>query len=73
MSEDRERFDEIRYEIQNLIDEALSLLPSNLQSNAESYWYATISTALNNDTEFLGGNGCSMEDSYESWENNTDC
>ena len=68
MTEDKERFDEIRYEIQNLIEEALSLLPENLQSQAESYWYAQMCMALYNDHQFLGSSGCSMEDTYKNWE-----
>jgi len=67
MTEDKERFDEIRYEIQNLIEEAFNLLPENLQSQDENHWYSQMRMALYSDHQFLGSSSCSMEDTYTNW------
>jgi hypothetical protein len=68
MSENKERFDEIRSQISDLLEEAFDLVPPANSDRAESYWYAAITTALYNDHDFLGGTGCSMEDTYNEWE-----
>ncbi len=66
MSEDRERFEEIIYDIGDLVEEAISLLSdSRMIDRAKSYWYAHIKTALNDDHEFVGRSMCNMQDTLE--------
>ena len=68
MEENRERFDEIRCNIRDLLEEALDLVPELNKARASSYWYAQISTSLDADHDFLGGSMCSMQDTLDEWE-----
>lgn len=67
MSEfDQNRFEEIMYEIKDLVDEAFDLLPEGFpQERAKGYWYAQIQTAINNDHEFMSSSMVTMADSVE--------
>lgn len=79
MSKDQERFEEIICEIEELVEEAISLLPdvgvyrggnyphNMLVDKAKSYWYAHIKTALDDDHEFVGRSICNMKDTLEDW------
>ena len=68
MSEEQERFEEIIYEIGELVEEAISLLPdSRIVDRAKSYWYAHIKTALSDDHEFIGRSMCNMQDTLEEF------
>ena len=68
MTEDQQRFEEIIQEISELVSEARDLLPENVLARANAYWYAHITTALNNDNEFMGGSMCNMQDTLEEWQ-----
>lgn len=68
MSEDRYRFEEIKDQIKELLEEAIDILPEELRERAESYWYSQISIALDDDHCYMGGCTCSMQDSLEAWE-----
>ena len=68
MSEDRERFEEIIYDIGELVEEAISLLSDDrMIDRAKSYWYAHIKTALDDDHEFMSKSTCNMYDTLEEW------
>ena len=70
MSEDRERFEKIICEIDELVEEAISLLPqgdSLIIDRAKSYWYANIKMSLDDDHEFMSKSTCNMYDTLEDW------
>ena len=67
MTEDQQRFSEIINNIDNLIEEAINIIPDNLVSKAKSYWYAHILCAINDDHEFLGGSMHHMQDCLDEW------
>lgn len=63
------RLQEIKDEIKNLMEESRSILqdaPSHVWERAKGYWYAHILTALDDDSEFLGGSMCYMQDTIDS-------
>jgi hypothetical protein len=62
------RFEEIKEQIKELLDEAFDLVPDHARARAESYWYAHISTALDEDHGYLGGSMCSMQDTLEEFD-----
>jgi hypothetical protein len=64
---DKYRFTEIKEQIKELIEEAISLVPSVERHRAESYWFAEISIALDEDHDYLGGSMCSMQDTINEW------
>lgn len=68
MSEENMRFEQIMYEIRDLAEEAFEILPDSLRDDAESHWYSSIITAINNNHDFLGGCSTTMEDSLENLE-----
>lgn len=72
MTEDQQRFEEIINEISELANEACNLLPDSILARAKSYWYAHITTALNDDNEFMGRSMCNMQDTLEDWKELTD-
>ena len=65
MSDNFNRFNEIRGEIAALIDEALHLLPEGFErQRAKSYWYGHIQGALGGQfNHCMGGSMVNMEDS----------
>jgi len=65
---DKYRFEEIKEQIKELLDEAFDLVPDHARARAESYWYAHISTALDEDHGYLGGSMCSMQDTLEEFD-----
>ena len=71
MTEDQERFEEIIGEISELAEEALNLLPEDIQESAKSYWYSHILCSLNDDHEFIGGSMLHMNDSLTQWSSNS--
>lgn len=78
MSSDSDRFEEIIDDIKGLIEEAISLVPDYAKARAESYWYAQISMALNENHDYIGGCMCSMQDTLEEFndiddEDDEDC
>ena len=66
--EDQQRFEEIIQQINELTEEAFNLLPDSVNVRAKSYWYAHITTALNNDNGFMGRSMCNMQDTLEDWQ-----
>ena len=68
MSNDSYRFEEIKDQIKELIHEAISLVPDHAKARAESYWYAQISMALDEDHCYIGGCMCSMQDTLEEFD-----
>jgi glycine/D-amino acid oxidase-like deaminating enzyme len=65
---DKYRFEEIKEQIKELLDEAFDLVPDHARARAESYWYAHISMALDEDHGYLGGSMCSMQDTLEEFD-----
>jgi len=65
---DKYRFEEIKEQIKELLDEAFDLVPDHARARAESCWYAHISTALDEDHGYLGGSMCSMQDTLEEFD-----
>ena len=65
---DKYRFEEIKEQIKELLDEAFDLVPDHARARAESYWYAHIAMALDEDHGYLGGSMCSMQDTLEEFD-----
>ena len=73
MSSDKDRFEEIIYEMKDLVDEAICLVPPEARDRARSYWYAHIVTSLNEDHEYAAGSMCSMQNTLDEWEDESYC
>ncbi len=59
----RERLNEIKEQMLELLDEAKNLIPEGMtKERARCYWYAHIKTALLKEHEYLGGSLVTMED-----------
>ena len=67
MTEDQQRFEEIIGNIDELIEEAINIIPENMVGKAKSYWYAHIMCAINDNHEFLGGSMHHMQDCLDEW------
>ena len=67
MEDDRERFDEIRCKIRELLEEAIDLVPDLNKERALSNWYNCISSSLDENQDFIVESTCSMQDTYEEW------
>jgi hypothetical protein len=67
MNNNKYRFEEIICEIKELLEEAINLVPDHARSRANAYWYAHISTSLDNDHDYMGGSMCSMQDTSEQF------
>ena len=67
MSENIQRFTEIMYEMRELLDESLELIPSRtVRDRAYGYWYAHVVGAIDkNESEFLGGSMVDMAQTLE--------
>ena len=72
MSNDKYRFEEIKEQIKELLEEAISLVPDAERNRAESYWFAEISIALDEYHDYLGGSMCSMQDTIDEWNDGDD-
>jgi len=55
-----ERLREIQQEIVELTEEAVGLLPRNMQNQAEAYWAAHIKAAVDSST-YVGGSFIDLE------------
>jgi hypothetical protein len=67
------RFDEIKDQIKELLDEAIDLVPDGgVKERARSYWYSQIVTALDDDHEYMGGSMCTMEDTLNEFDEEED-
>ncbi len=74
MNEDQQRFEEIINNIDELMEEAINIIPENMVAKAKSYWYAHILCAINDDHEFLGSSLHHMQDCLDEWiEQEEDC
>jgi hypothetical protein len=63
------RFEEIKDQIKELLDEAIDLVPDGgVKERAQSYWYSHITTALDDDHEYMGGSMCTMEDTLNEFD-----
>ena len=65
---DKYRFEEIIGEIKELLEEAFDLVPEHARDRAESYWFAHISMALDEDHGYVGSSMCSMQDTAEEFD-----
>ena len=59
--------EEIKEQIQMLVGEAMDMIPRDgmYAARARSYWYAHILTALDNESEFMGGSMTTMQDTID--------
>ena len=59
------RMEHILYEIRELVNEALTMIPEDTleYERAKTYWYAQIVSALDDDHNFKRINECAMQDS----------
>ena len=66
-----ERLLEIKDEIKELVNEAMSLLPRDgmTRSRAEAYWQPHILMALDKDHGYLGGSMETLQDAIDEMEN----
>ena len=67
MTEDQQRFSEIINSINDLMCEAINIIPEHMVEKAKSYWYAHIMCAVSNDHEFLGGSMHHMQNCLDEW------
>ena len=67
MTEDQQRFSEIINSIDDLMEEAINIIPENMVARAKSYWYAHIMCAVSDDHEFLGSSLHHMQDCLDEW------
>lgn len=67
MTKDQQRFASIIQQIDNLMEEAINLIPEDLVEGSKSSWYSHIMCALNNNHEFLVRSSCHMESTLEEW------
>ena len=67
MTKDQQRFSNIIDNIDNLIEEAINIIPENMVGKAKSYWYAHIMCAINDNHTFLGGSMHHMQDCLDEW------
>ena len=67
MTEDQQRFSEIINDIDDLMGEAINLIPENMVARAKSYWYAHIMCAVSDNHEFLGSSMHHMQDCLDEW------
>ena len=67
MNKDQQRFEEIINNIDELIEEAINIIPENMVGKAKSYWYAHMMCAINDNHEFLGGSMHHMQDCLDEW------
>ena len=66
---DKNRFEEIIGEIQELLNEALDLVPEGYaRSRAKSYWYAHMIMNVTDDHEYMGGCMVGMQDTLEEFD-----
>jgi len=68
MNNNKYRFEEIKEQIKELLEEAIDLVPDHARARANAYWYAHISTSLDDDHDYMGGSMCSMQDSLEEFD-----
>ena len=67
------RFEEIKVQIKELLDEALDLVPDGgVKERARAYWYPQIIVALDSNHEYMGGSMCSMEDTLNEFNEEED-
>jgi hypothetical protein len=70
------RLQEIRQEIETLADEALAIVKKSGKrievERARSYWHAHIICALTNESQYLGGSMCTLEDAISALEEDED-
>ena len=64
---DQERFEDIIDEIDNLLEEAIGLIPEEVYDRAKLYWYSNMTSSLNNNNEFVKKSKCSMQDTLQEW------
>jgi|13_taG_2_1085334.scaffolds.fasta_scaffold05260_8 hypothetical protein len=66
---DKERFEDIIYEIESLLEEAVELLNEDMKlySRAKSYWYANMIVNLNHNHGFLSNSSYTMEDTLNEF------
>jgi len=65
---DKYRFEEIKVQIKELLEEAIELVPDHARARAKAYWYAHMSTSLDEDHGYMGGSMCSMQDTIEEFD-----
>lgn len=67
------RFEEIKDQIKELLDEAIDLVPEGgVKERARAYWYPHIIMALDSDHEYMGGSICTMEDTANEFDEEED-
>lgn len=73
-NESMQRLYEIQHELEALVEESTELLRDlgdrSVLLRAESYWLAQIRIAIGGDHGYLGGAGCSLEDTLIELEQN---
>ena len=63
------RFEEIKDQIKELLNEALDLVPEGFsRSRAQSYWYATMIMNVTDDHDYMGGCMVGMQDTLEEFD-----
>lgn len=66
---DKQRFEEIIGEINELLEEAIDLVPEGIaRDRAKSYWYAQMIVNISEDHEYMGGSMHSMQDTLEEFD-----
>jgi hypothetical protein len=72
-SEQLERLVEIKEEIRELLDEAYGLVRgTSEEARAKGYWYAHARMALDNDHDYLGRGGYTLQETIDALEEGQD-
>lgn len=72
----KERLQEIKDEMKDLLEEAKNIVRRNADSfaynRAKSYWIAQISMALDDDHDYVGNAGCNMQETIDAFDEDND-
>jgi hypothetical protein len=63
---EKERFEEIMAEIEELVEEAFELLPEHEKERVKCYWRAHILINVRREPEYASASMCCMEDSLDT-------
>ena len=68
---DADELEGIKEEIKELVYQAMDLVDSSEKPAARSYWFAHILTALDGESEFMGGSMQTMQDTIDAMRERT--
>lgn len=64
--QDVQRLEDIAFELRELLDEAVGILPYDMEQRARRYWYAHARMAIDDDHAYLGTHGNTLADAIDA-------